>query len=431
MAMNNEGYLIPQEGVWIWLNPHGGMLYTTTKLTYKLNNDAVEIIKYCNGEAAFDEILKLLQLEGKKLTSEDIEKIRSFIYNLVNMNILQISSVPLPKKILLVGESEVFQPIHCTVELTNACNLKCNYCYYDADNNKNKGGYLTNPIKFFSNLYKHGIRIVELSGGEPLLHPEIYSILEFTGNTFTHIALLTNGLLLSNNILKLVENYGKRFTLQVSIPSIKPERFYKITGADVWNKVFNNIMRLTEYHITFRIATVIVDEESVSEIKEIAYFAKSVGAKMFGVVPYMALGRARFLPPIPPQSLALLGEELKTLESELPNFVGIIEGEFPDRNANNCGAGSRTITFDYLGRSRPCPLFPENFCRFAFHDNKLLRQRIAEVISPREEVCGDCRFINFCRGCILRGWLQFNKSECLWGKNQKIQDIFNFSKTDG
>ncbi len=427
--MNKEGYLVPQDGIWIWRNPHGGTLYTTTHLTYRLNNDALEIIKYCNGEATLADILKLLRTEGKKLTLDDIDKIGDFVYTLVDMNILQITSVPVPKKISLVGESEIFQPVHCTVELTNACNLKCNYCYNDADSNKL--GYLTNPIEFFSDLFQQGIRVIELSGGEPLLHPQIYSILEFTGKTFTHIALLTNGLLLDESILELAESFGKKFTLQISVPSIKPERYYKITGADIWNKVFKNIMRLIKYHITFRIAMVIVDDESVSEIKEIAYFVKSIGAKMFGVTLYMPLGRACFLPPISPESLSLLGETLKTLASELPNFVGIIESDFPDRNANNCGAGSRTLTFDSAARSRPCPLFPEDFSNLTIHNNKLLRQQIAKVISPREEICGDCHFINFCRGCILRGWLQFNKSDCLWGRNQKIRDVFDFSKAHG
>lgn len=122
---------------------------------------------------------------------------------------------------------------------------------------------------------------------------------------------------------------------------------------------------------------------------------------------------------------------LAQLKSELPNFVGIIEGDFPDRNINNCGAGSRSIVFDYLRQSRPCPLFPSDFSQFTFHKNQLLRQRIAKVISPREEICGNCQFIHYCQGCILRGWLQFNKSDCLWGKNMRIKEIFDFSKSNG
>ncbi|MGB9722110.1 MAG: radical SAM protein [bacterium] len=261
--MNREGYLVPREGIWIWQNPHGGMLYTTTKLTYRLNNDALEIIKLCNGKATFDDILQSLCKEGKKLTLDDIEKIRKFIYNLVNMDILQISSVPLAKEFLIVGEREIFQPIHCTVELTNACNLKCNYCYNNTiDLKQNKyHGYLANPIAFFSRLYKQGIRVVELSGGEPLLHPEIYDILKFAGKTFTHIALLTNGLLLDASILAIAENLGKRFTLQISIPSIKPARYYRITGMDVWDKVFKNISQLPRHDITFRIAMVVIERK--------------------------------------------------------------------------------------------------------------------------------------------------------------------------
>ncbi|MGB9722109.1 MAG: hypothetical protein ACPL28_11615 [bacterium] len=152
---------------------------------------------------------------------------------------------------------------------------------------------------------------------------------------------------------------------------------------------------------------------------------------MFGVVPYVPLGRAESLPPIPQHSLVLFATQLKKLEDELPNFVGIIDGDFPDRNANNCGAGSRTIVFDHMGRSRPCALFPADFAQFAFHNNETLRRRIAEVISPREEICGNCNFINFCKGCILRGWLRFKGSNCVWGRSQKIHEIFDFAINNG
>lgn len=416
-------YLVFDEGIWIWQNPQGGVLYTPTKLSYNLNNDAIEILKYCNGKNTLDDIIELLRKEGRTLTLKDIENIRKFIYNLINMKILQVIPSPVSKEILIVGSKKVFTPIHCTVELTNACNLKCNYCYNEADNSKR--GFLRSYDVFFTNLLKQGIRVVELSGGEPLLHPEIHDILEFTCEKFTHVALLTNGLLLDDNILEPVEKFARKLTLQVSIPTMKPDRFREITGVDAWDIVYKNLIRLRSYNLIFRIAMVVVDEKSVGEVREMAIFAKSLGAKMFGVVPFMPLGRAKSLPPIPAQSLILFANELEKLNKELPNFVGIIEGDFPDKNARNCGAGSRTIVFDYQGESRPCALFPLEFSRLKVHTNLFIRQRLAEIISPREEVCGGCSFINFCRGCLLRGWLKFTEINCEWGKSQKISEVFS------
>jgi len=418
-----EKYLIPNAELEGWRNPKGLSLYSSrSPKGIDLNPDGGIIFELCNGKKTISDIIKILQ-NRKNLTNEDIEKVRKFIYNLVNMGLLYYIEKPVEKElsIPITGEYEFFHPIHCTIELCDICNLRCSYCYRESSPLKKK--FLKNPIEFLTNLYKRGIRGVELSGGEPLLHPQIYEILEYSCRTFTRVALLTNGLLLSKDILKLVEPFRKKFSLQVSIPSLRRNKFLRITGVDVLDVVLTNLHQIKEYNIGFRIVNVLQDEESIEEISEFAHLAKSIGAFQFVSMPFLNFGRAKSLF-FSHKGISAYNRQIEILRYEFPpGFLGLIESEYPDPHKNNCGAGSQSLVFDPEGKPRPCPFAPLEFTSSAYN-KKEFRNKIAQVISPRETICGNCEWLLYCKGCIIRGWFKFKEIKCQWGVVQKIEDIF-------
>lgn len=426
-----EKYLIPQNDLLCWKNPQGSSLYYENHhKSFRTNQDGLTIVELCNGKRTVNDVVKILR-EEKTLNDEDIERIKNFMDKIVSENILQFSSKPAEEEIKfrITGDSNSFHPIHSTVELCDVCNLECAYCYREASPSRKI--YLTKPIEFFSGLYEQGVRAVELSGGEPLLHPQIYDILEFACKTFDHVALLTNGVLLNTKILDLVENFKKKFSLQVSVPSMKKERFQKITGKDMWNRLRENLLLLKNRNILFRIGMVFCDDESIKEYREAAYFANTLGAKQFVANPFISLGRAKRLS-ISPKIYAALHLEIEALKKELPiTFLGIFEGEILSTTTKNCGAGSRSIVFDPEGKLRPCPMFPtEKFSRFALRNSEL-RNKLSQIVSPRQSICGPCQFRAYCYGCILRGALKFKETKCTWGKSQDIESIFTSLKSDG
>lgn len=108
----------------------------------------------------------------------------------------------------------------CTVlvEITNACNLKCPVCFASSGENSPKDNVPGNsevslekftPLKELEEqlkwIRKHaGEVVLQLSGGEPSLHPELLEIIKISAELFPAVQLNTNGILLATK-----ENFAR------------------------------------------------------------------------------------------------------------------------------------------------------------------------------------------------------------------------------
>ena len=81
------------------------------------------------------------------------------------------------------------------IELSmKSCNLKCRHCYIDFSNEKKVKNFIpTDKIKeAFADLKEEKIKLIHLTGAEPMLHPDFNAILRYClKNTSTVIH--TNG----------------------------------------------------------------------------------------------------------------------------------------------------------------------------------------------------------------------------------------------
>lgn len=131
------------------------------------------------------------------------------------------------------------------ISLTNFCNYSCNYCVVNAPNtgkiiNSKKLLLFVNYInKYLSN---HTQICYTLSGGEPLLHPnisEIVSILQSTNN-LTEIRILTNGSLPFEKIFNNIKNINVGITLH----------YKEMNKTNNFDKNFKNLLKNIEYLYT-------------------------------------------------------------------------------------------------------------------------------------------------------------------------------------
>ena len=84
--------------------------------------------------------------------------------------------------------------------LTHDCNYNCDFCHGEGWFKK-KGVFIENTKLFFliKVLTKWELTNVTLSGGEPLLHPNIGDIINFVHNQNIKVSLVTNGSLVNEN----------------------------------------------------------------------------------------------------------------------------------------------------------------------------------------------------------------------------------------
>jgi MoaA/NifB/PqqE/SkfB family radical SAM enzyme len=121
---------------------------------------------------------------------------------------------------VIIYKAPLRAPFTACIWVSDTCNLNCKYCYA-----KPFSGQLmesTRLLELINELIEHQVFDITLAGGEPLLHPEIFNIIEKSVNAGIRVGLLTNGVLLNKKNIHTLEEISKKgnFIVQISIDSI-------------------------------------------------------------------------------------------------------------------------------------------------------------------------------------------------------------------
>lgn len=130
------------------------------------------------------------------------------------------------------------------VSITDRCNLRCIYCMPDEGvkfMSHNEILTYEEILRVVDLCASHGIRKVRLTGGEPLVRKGIIPFIERLCSIrgLEEVTLTTNGVLLKEFAHPLRECGISR--INVSMDTLKPERFYRITRRDNFDRVWEGI----------------------------------------------------------------------------------------------------------------------------------------------------------------------------------------------
>jgi len=162
------------------------------------------------------------------------------------------------------------------ISITDRCNLRCRYCVNENLQFKKHSEILTYEeiIRFVNLCASLGIKKVRLTGGEPLIRKNISYLIEEINKIegIDDIALTTNGVFLGEKIIELKQAGLKR--VNISLDSLKKDRYEFITGVDAINDVFTGIKRSIEQGLyPIKINTVIIKGFNDDEIIDFASLA--------------------------------------------------------------------------------------------------------------------------------------------------------------
>lgn len=116
------------------------------------------------------------------------------------------------------------QPIVAQIIPTRRCNLSCGYCNeYDRVSDP---GPLDELRRRIDRLAKLGTGIITLSGGEPLLHPDVAELIRHIRRRGAIATLITNGYLLTPSTIQTLNRAGLD-SLQISIDNVNPDAVSK------------------------------------------------------------------------------------------------------------------------------------------------------------------------------------------------------------
>jgi cyclic pyranopterin phosphate synthase len=130
------------------------------------------------------------------------------------------------------------------VSITDRCNLRCTYCMPADFSDWIPGDHLLSLDELMFVLEvatEHGIDGVRLTGGEPLLRPDVVEIVTRINALPTppKISLTTNGLQLTKFATQLKAAGLER--VNVSLDTLQPERFAALTHRDRFDDVIAGI----------------------------------------------------------------------------------------------------------------------------------------------------------------------------------------------
>ena len=115
-------------------------------------------------------------------------------------------------------------PILAHIIPMRRCNLSCAYCNeYDKVSDPVPTAEILRRVKLLAGL---GTTIITISGGEPLLHPELDQIIRAIRSHGAIATIITNGYLLTPDRIKRLNRAGLEH-LQISIDNVTPDEVSK------------------------------------------------------------------------------------------------------------------------------------------------------------------------------------------------------------
>ena len=135
------------------------------------------------------------------------------------------------------------------ISLTDHCNLRCQYCSPQEGQVKLANEELLSYeeiLRVVRIAVSLGIEKVRLTGGEPLVRREVLTFIKKLAEIpgLNDIRLTTNGVLLTNYAEALQQSGISK--LNISLDTLRPERFQQITGVDAFAKVWSGISKARE-----------------------------------------------------------------------------------------------------------------------------------------------------------------------------------------
>ena len=113
-------------------------------------------------------------------------------------------------------------PLNATIELTQRCNSRCRHCYnFDRDEARacdERPELSTAEIRdAITALHEAGCLFLSLTGGEALLHPDLFTFITHAADLNMAVQLLTNGLLLRPGMASALASHKNLLGVSVSL----------------------------------------------------------------------------------------------------------------------------------------------------------------------------------------------------------------------
>jgi cyclic pyranopterin phosphate synthase len=262
------------------------------------------------------------------------------------------------------------------ISVTQRCNFDCFFCHREGEHGP--GGEMTPEEigEIVSVAAGLGVNKVKITGGEPLERPDIVDIVKRITPHVAEVSMTTNASRLGVKAGALKAAGLRR--VNVSLHSLKPDVFRKITGCEYVDEVENGVKVAVRVGLTpVKLNVVVIRGLNSDEIPDIIEFSKKVGA-VVQLIEYQPLERGaegfdehHF--DLKPLEERLAAEAVSVVERDLHRRKqyrlkggALVEVVRPMHNTTFCRYCTRLrVTSD--GRLKPCLMRDDNLIELVSH----------------------------------------------------------------
>ena len=303
------------------------------------------------------------------------------------------------------------------LEITSQCNERCIHCYLPTDNRSHGGFMSTGMVKSIIDQFAdiNGLRVV-LSGGEVLLHKDVFEIMDYCRQKDMMILLQSNVILLDDDKIARLKELDL-FNVQISLYSTTPKTHDSITKLPgSWEKTTNNIKRLVQNDIPVLISCPIMSL-NYKGYKDMIRFCENLN--IYCYVDYILMAQSDMCTDnlCARLSLKQTSELIDDLLEYSPNFKSKLHSIKSEQEIDTTPFAQRFIKCDILksnlgitvkGDAYPCPgwqsmvlgnIFKQSLS-FIWYDSETTNE--IRSIKPNDfKKCAECELHNYCDMCMV------------------------------
>jgi hypothetical protein len=164
------------------------------------------------------------------------------------------------------------------VEICDACNLTCPICYAGSGQHRNEFRSLEQIAAMLDCVVRNEKQpdVVQISGGEPTLHPDFFRVLEMCKERpIRHLMVNTNGIRIAQDeeFAKRLAGFMPEFEIYLQFDSLQREPLMQLRGADLRNIREKALERLNRLGISTTLVVTVERGVNDGELGAIVDFA--------------------------------------------------------------------------------------------------------------------------------------------------------------
>jgi 7,8-dihydro-6-hydroxymethylpterin dimethyltransferase len=164
------------------------------------------------------------------------------------------------------------------VEICDACNLTCPVCYAGSGQHRSEFRSLEQIAAMLDCVVRNEKQpdVVQISGGEPTLHPDFFRVLEMCKERpIRHLMINTNGIRIAQDeeFAKRLADFMPQFEIYLQFDSLQRDTVTKLRGADLLDLRMKALERLNRLGISTTLVTTVERGVNDSELGTLIDFA--------------------------------------------------------------------------------------------------------------------------------------------------------------